>query len=76
MTTGDVFANWDLVKKYDNFFGGCIWEYCDHAVAIKQNGEAVKYLYGGDFGDYPNDGYCCLDGLVYPTEHRVPDRRK
>lgn len=72
MTTGDVFANWDLVKKYDNFFGGCIWEYCDHAVAIKQNGEAVKYLYGGDFGDYPNDGYCCLDGLVYPDRTPRP----
>lgn len=72
MTTGDVFANWDLVKKYDNFFGGCIWEYCDHAVAIKQDGEAVRYLYGGDFGDYPHDGYCCLDGLVYPDRTPRP----
>lgn len=25
-----------------------------------------KYFYGGDFGEYPNDGNFCVDGLVYP----------
>ncbi len=24
------------------------------------------YAYGGDFGDMPNDGNFCLDGLIYP----------
>ena len=23
-----------------------------------------KYFYGGDFGEYPNDGNFCVDGLV------------
>ena len=27
---------------------------------------ASRYLYGGDFGDKPNDGNFCLDGLTYP----------
>ncbi|GGI46533.1 hypothetical protein GCM10008018_17570 [Paenibacillus marchantiophytorum] len=27
------------------------------------------YAYGGDFGDKPNDGNFCIDGLV------IPDRR-
>ena len=24
------------------------------------------YAYGGDFGDLPNDGNFCVDGLVWP----------
>ena len=26
----------------------------------------VNIFYGGDFGEYPNDGNFCVDGLVYP----------
>ena len=29
-------------------------------------GTDPHYTYGGDFGDYPNDGNFCVDGLVYP----------
>ena len=24
------------------------------------------FAYGGDFGDQPNDGNFCIDGLVFP----------
>ena len=64
---GDLKDYWDLIWKNDNFFGGCVWEYCDHSVAIGDNIYAdPHYTYGGDFGDYPNDGCFCVDGLVYP----------
>lgn len=64
---GDLAAYWELIYEHDSFFGGCVWEFTDHSVAIGDNPcTSKKYTYGGDFGDYPNDGNFCVDGLVYP----------
>lgn len=58
---------WDLIYSRDAFFGGCVWEFLDHSVAIGDDVYAdPHYTYGGDFGDRPNDGNFCVDGLVYP----------
>ncbi len=58
---------WDIIFRYDKFFGGCVWEYTDHASADGDD-RYVKphYLYGGDYNDEINDGNFCVDGLVYP----------
>ena len=60
----------DLYYKYDRLIGGCIWEWADHGMReVDENG--VKYFkYGGDYGDWPNDGCFCIDGLCTPD--RVP----
>lgn len=63
---GDLRAYWELIYKNDCFFGGCIWEFTDHSVAIKQPDGSFHFTYGGDFGDTPNDLNFCVDGLVYP----------
>ncbi len=34
MTTGDVYKFFELADKYENFAGGCVWEFCDHAVKV------------------------------------------
>ncbi len=66
--TGCLKTYWDLIYKYDWFFGGCVWEMADHSVAT---GDHIytdpHFIYGGDFGDQPNDGNFCADGLVSPT---------
>ena len=72
MTTGDVYDYWELVDKYDNFCGGCIWELTDHAINIPDENGKPRYYYGGDFGDFPNDGICCIDGLVFPDRTPRP----
>ena len=42
----------------------------DHAIRTR-NAEGQEYLaYGGDFGDFPNDGNFCVDGLNFPD--RIP----
>ena len=51
----------DRMYRYDGFFAAFAWEWCDHAVY-----KDGKYLYGGDFGEFPHDGNFCMDGLVYP----------
>ena len=72
MSTGDVYDYWALVDKYDNFPGGCIWEFCDHAVNVPDENGKPRYYYGGDWGDFPNDGVCCVDGLVFPDRTPRP----
>ena len=64
---GDLQYYWDLIYKYDEFFGGCVWEFTDHSVDTGKLPGEHKYTYGGDFGDRPNDGNFCVDGLVYPN---------
>lgn len=63
---------WDLFYAHDELFGGCVWEFCDHAVATGDIYSTPRYLYGGDFGDTPNDGNFCVDGLVYPDRTPSP----
>ncbi|MBQ2882030.1 MAG: DUF4981 domain-containing protein, partial [Clostridia bacterium] len=57
---------WDVIYKYPRLMGGCVWEWCDHAVAHKHEDGTVTYTYGGDHGEYPHDGNFCVDGLVLP----------
>lgn len=58
---GDVWQYMDLVYKYPQYIGGCIWEWADHSVVV--DGVA---RYGGDFeGELTNDINFCCDGLVF-----------
>ncbi|MBR5364880.1 MAG: DUF4981 domain-containing protein [Clostridia bacterium] len=63
---GDLAAYWKVIENHDEFFGGCVWEFIDHSVAIGDKYGNPSFTYGGDFGDTPNDGNFCVDGLVYP----------
>ncbi len=62
---GDLKDYWDIIYANDSFFGGCIWEYCDHSINIGSESNP-KYTYGGDFGEQPHDANFCVDGMVYP----------
>lgn len=64
---GDGEDYFQLMERYPGFCGAFVWEWCDHAIDMgsAEDGRR-KYFYGGDFGDQPNDGNFCVDGLVYP----------
>ncbi len=63
---GELKDYWDLFYKYPRLIGGCIWEWCDHAVTVKLPDGRTGYNYGGDSGEFPHDGNFCCDGLVFP----------
>ena len=63
---GDLEEYWNAIYANDEFFGGCVWEFTDHSVAIGDKYRAPSFTYGGDFNDHPNDANFCVDGLVYP----------
>ena len=58
---GDVYQYNELMDKYPNFIGGCVWEWADHVSCV----DGVQ-KYGGDFeGELTNDGNFCCDGMVF-----------
>ena len=67
MTTGDIHANVDVFRKHPAVWGGCFWELTDHAIK-----EGDGYRYGGDFGDYPHNSTCCIDGLIFADRTERP----
>ena len=60
----------DLIFRYPQLVGGCVWEWCDHAIREKRPDGRDRFTYGGDHGEYPHDDNFCVDGLVSPD--RVP----
>ncbi|GGG61197.1 glycoside hydrolase family 2 TIM barrel-domain containing protein [Paenibacillus radicis (ex Gao et al. 2016)] len=67
---GDLQDYWELIYRYPKLMGGCVWEWCDHGIATVTADGKPFFAYGGDFGDKPNDGNFCIDGLVTPD--RIP----
>ena len=63
---GDLKDYWDLIYRYPRFLGGCVWEWCDHSVRQKDAQGREFFVYGGYFGETPNDANFCCDGLNFP----------
>ena len=58
----------DLFEKYPRLQGGFIWEWYDHGLKeVRKEGQTI-YCYGGDYGDKPNNGNFCIDGLLRPDK--------
>ncbi|MDE6357785.1 MAG: DUF4981 domain-containing protein, partial [Eubacteriales bacterium] len=62
----------DLFYKYEKLQGGFIWEWFDHGIESYDEKGNKYYKYGGDFGDEPNDGNFCIDGLLMPDRTPSP----
>lgn len=64
---GNVRDMFDLYENYPSLTGEFIWEWKDHSIRIPIPGklDETYWAYGGDFGDKPNDGSFCADGLIY-----------
>lgn len=57
---------WEVIDRSPRLIGGCVWEWVDHGILVDQGLPTEHYAYGGDFGDYPNGGIFCCDGLNFP----------
>jgi len=69
---GNLKEYWDVIYKYPGLLGGCVWEWADHGILTKTPDGKEYYAYGGDFGDEPNDGNFCIDGLLFPDRTPSP----
>ena len=70
-SVGNLQEYWDVIYADSSICGVAIWDWVDQGLSdkLKEKGNG-SFLYGGDFGDQPNDGPFCINGLVGPD--RVP----
>ncbi|MFD0697479.1 glycoside hydrolase family 2 TIM barrel-domain containing protein [Paenibacillus sp. GCM10027628] len=62
---GNLFKYWELFERYPVLQGGFIWDWIDQSIRTTTP-DGTEYLaYGGDFGDTPNDGNFCGNGLIF-----------
>jgi beta-galactosidase len=64
---GNLQEYWDVIYADSSICGAAIWDWVDQGI-LKDG----YYAYGGDFGDKPNDGPFCINGLVAPDRKPHP----
>jgi beta-galactosidase len=71
-SNGTLGEYWDAIESTPGLQGGFIWEFWDHGLVQRLPDGTERWAYGGDFGDVPNDGNFCADGLVWPDRRPKP----
>lgn len=70
--TGNLKEYWEAIERYPRLQGGFIWDWVDQGVQRLTDDGRTWFAYGGDFGDEPNDGAFCLNGLVSANREPHP----
>lgn len=70
---GNLQDYWDAIESTNFFCGAAIWDWVDQSIYYndKQSGERFM-AYGGDFGDKPNSGMFCMNGILFPDHTPKP----
>jgi beta-galactosidase len=71
-SNGSLADYWAAIEATPGLQGGFVWEFRDHGLARTLPDGTTGWAYGGDFGDEPNDGTFCIDGLVLPDRRPKP----
>lgn len=63
---GNLVDYWDAIESTNFLCGGAIWDWVDQAIDT-YTPDGTRYMgYGGDHGDWPNDGMFCMNGIMLP----------
>ncbi|MPQ44031.1 glycoside hydrolase family 2 TIM barrel-domain containing protein [Clostridium tarantellae] len=75
---GNLDQYWEVFEKYENLQGGFIWDFVDQSLYKEiEGGNGEKFLaYGGDWGDNPNDGNFCANGLINADRTEKPQMKE
>ncbi len=73
-SNGNLQDYWDVIEKYPNLQGGCIWDWVDQGMRETTEDGEPYYTYGGDYGPEGtfSDGNFCLNGIVGPDRELHP----
>ena len=73
---GNLKEYWDVIYADSSICGAAVWDWVDQGLYPIDNGKLkidnYPFLYGGDFGDKPNDGPFCINGLIAPDRKPHP----
>ena len=64
---GNLQEYWDVIDADSSIAGAAIWDWVDQGL-LKDG----YYAYGGDYGDKPNMGAFCINGLLAPDRTPHP----
>ena len=71
---GNLIDFWKAIETSNYICGGAIWDWVDQAIwRPDQSNAGGAFLYGGDFGDLPNDGMFCMNGVMLPDFSPKPE---
>ncbi len=65
---GNLIDFWKAIETSNFICGGAIWDWVDQAIWA-----GGRMNYGGDFGDLPNDGLFCMNGVMLPDLTPKPE---
>ena len=68
---GNFQEYWDVIYNDSSICGAAIWDWVDQGL-LKKDGNKAFWAYGGDYGDQPNDGAFCINGLIAPDRKPHP----
>jgi 3-dehydroquinate dehydratase type II len=71
-STGNLKEYWQAIESHPRLQGGFIWDWVDQGIRQTTDEGEEWFAYGGDFGDEPNDGNFCLNGLIFPDREIQP----
>ena len=64
---GNLVDYWEAIESTNFFCGAAIWDWVDQSLYHYDRQTGERYLaYGGDFGDKPNSGMFCMNGILFP----------
>jgi beta-galactosidase len=62
----------DVFDRYEGIIGGAIWEWQDQALWNRRDPSKPHLVYGGGFGEIPNDRYFICKGVVFADRSITP----
>ncbi|MDR2148132.1 MAG: DUF4981 domain-containing protein [Tannerella sp.] len=69
---GNLQEYWNEIYSNPRMLGGFLWDWVDQGL-YKTTSEGIRYLaYGGDFGDKPNLGAFCFNGIIFADRQTTP----
>jgi beta-galactosidase len=71
-SNGSLADYWAVIETTDGLQGGFIWDWVDQGLRAVDGEGREFWAYGGHFGDEPNDGTFCCNGLVWPDRTPKP----
>lgn len=70
---GNLQDYWDAIESTNFFCGAAIWDWVDQALYYYDRNTGERFwAYGGDFGDKPNSGMFCMNGILFPDHSPKP----
>ena len=69
---GNLADYWEAIDSSKYICGGAIWDWVDQSIYHYAKDGKRYEGYGGDFGDYPNDGQFVMNGIIFADRKPKP----